>query len=180
MAPKKDVPADVRGLAALRRDLAAQGPRPVYLLTGDDRLDMDRAVEELQAACVPAGLEGFNATRLRGLEDAFEEVVAACEILPMLGDRRFVLVREPERLKGDALKLVAYCKSPSPSTSLVLVPSQLDRRLGWVKPLEAACFKADFAPPTGRELESWIREELKTRGVRIEPPALAMLRQARP
>ena len=175
MAVKKDVPADIRGLAALRRDLSSNGARPAYLLTGDDRRDVDRAVEAIQAASVPPELEGFNATRLRGIEDGSEDVVAACGILPMLGDRRFVLVREPERLTGDLLRLVAYCKSPSPSTTLVLVPAQLDRRLGWVKPLEAACFKVDFAPPVGRELEAWIRDELRERGASIDPPALAML-----
>ena len=175
MAPRKDVPADIRGLAALQRDLASAGPRPVYLLTGDDRRDLDRAVEAIQAASVPPELEGFNATRLRGLDDDCEDVAAACSILPMLGDRRFVLVREPERLTGDHARLVAYCRAPSPSSTLVLVPATLDRRLGWVKPLEAAAFKVDFAPPVGRELEAWVKDELAARGARIEAPALALL-----
>lgn len=175
MAPRKEVPADARGLAGLKRDLASTGPRPVYLLTGEDRRDLDRGAGEIQAACVPEELEAFNAARMRGLEDSAEDVAAACEMLPMLGDRRLVLVREPERLKGDLLALVAYCKAPCPSTTLVLLPAQLDRRLTWVKQIEPACFKVDFATPAGRELEAWIRDELAARSVTIEPAALALL-----
>ena len=175
MAPRKEAPADLRGLDAFQQDLAASGPRPAYLLTGEDRRDLEQALELLQAACVPAGLEAFNATRLRGLDDDAEDVRAACDVMPMGGDRRFVLVRDPEKLGGDLTILAAYCASPCPTTTLALVPTQLDRRLGWVKALEAKAFKADFAPPSGRELEGWIRRELKRHGTSIAPDALALL-----
>ncbi len=175
MAPRKEAPANARGLDALRSDLGTAGARPVYLMVGDDRREIDAAIELLQAAAVPEGLEGFNVARVRGLEDTFEDAVAACEILPMLGDRRFVLAREPEKLKGDAALLVAYVKSPCPSTTLVLAPQQLDRRLGWVKATEAAAFTVAFDPPKGRELEAHVRKSLSERGVSIAPDALALL-----
>jgi DNA polymerase-3 subunit delta len=118
----------------------------------------------------------MNSVRLRGLEDAHDDAVLACSTLPMLGDRRFVLVREPERLNGDPAALVAYLEGPCPSSSLVLVPAQLDRRLAWVKAVEARALIVSFQPPSPRDLDGWLRKSLHAKGLSIEPAALALLR----
>jgi DNA polymerase-3 subunit delta len=167
-------PSGLRGLTGLEEDLAG-GLGPAYLLVGDDRREIDQAVAELERRAVDPELVALNAVRLRGPEDAFEDVVAACSTLPMLGERRYVLVREPEKLRGEAQSLVAYLEDPAPTSVLVLVPVQLDRRLGWVKPLEARCKVVTFAPPEGRDLDAWIRRALQRHGVTAEPDALALL-----
>ena len=179
MAAKRNEPSGPRGLGGLgplTARLDAQGLEPAYLLVGDDRKDIDAAIVLLETRAVPEELRGMNSLRLRGLEDAHDDVLMACSTLPMLGDRRFVLVREPERLKGDPAQLVAYLEHPSPSTCLVLVPTQLDRRLTWVKALEARVLIISFDPPAPRDLDAWVRKSLQSRGLTVEPTALALLR----
>lgn len=176
MAAKRGEPIGLPGLASLVGRADARGLEHAYLLVGDDRRDIDAAIVELEARAVPEDLRSLNSVRLRGLEDSYDDIAFACSTMPMLGERRFVLVREPERLKGDAASLVAYLKRPSDTACLVLVPASLDRRLGWVKAVEASSVVVSFDPPAPRDLDAWVRRELGSRGLRVEPAALDLLR----
>ena len=176
MAGKRTEPVGIPGLTALLARIDERGLEPAYLLVGDDRRDIDAALTLLEDRAVPEDLRSLNSVRLRGLEDSHDDIVATCSTMPMLGERRFVLVREPERLKGDAAALVAYLKQPSPWACLVLVPASLDRRLGWVKAVEANSVVVSFEPPAPRDLDAWVRRELKSRGLQVEPAALDLLR----
>lgn len=176
MPAKRGEPIGLPGLAALTARLDQVGLEPAYLLVGADRRDIDAAMALLEGRAVPEELRGMNSVRLRGLEDSHDDVILACSTLPMLGDRRFVLVREPERLKGDPARLVAYLADPSPSSCLVLVPTQLDRRLSWVKAIEARALVISFEPPAPRDLDAWVRKSLQSKGLSVEPAALMLLK----
>jgi DNA polymerase-3 subunit delta len=176
VAARRAEPLGIPGLAGLLARIDERGLEPAYLLVGDDRRDVDAALVELETRAVPEDLRSLNSVRLRGLEDTCDDVVMACATMPMLGERRFVLVREPERLKGDTAHLVAYLKRPSEFACLVLVPASLDRRLAWVKAMEASSVVVSFEPPAPRDLDAWVRRELKSRGLQVEPAALNLLR----
>ena len=175
MPPRRERSGGIASLHDLIARVDATGLPPVVLLAGDDRRQVDEALALLRERAVPRELEAFNCVGLRGGEASFEDVVLACSILPMLGDRRLVSVREPERLTGDPASLAAYMKNPSPTSLLLLAPLQLDRRLGWVKAMEASALSCDFAAPAARDVEAWARRALKAKGLTIEPSALAML-----
>jgi len=175
VAARRDASPGLRGTEALREDLDARGLQVAYLLAGEDRLGLDESVALLSQCAVDPDLAAFNTVILRGDDASWEEVLAACEELPMMAPRRLVLVREPEDLDGDAGALVAYLGKPCATTTLVLGSSRVDRRLAWVKALEASATCVSFAPPQGRELEAWIRRALASRDVRIEEDALTLL-----
>jgi DNA polymerase-3 subunit delta len=176
VAPRREAAAPgLRGTESLRADLDARGLQAAYLLAGEDRLSLDESVALLAERAVDPELAAFNTVTLRGDDSTWEEALAACEELPMMAPRRLVLVREPESLEGEASALVAYLKAPCATTTLVLASQRVDRRLSWVKALEASATCVAFAPPQGRELEAWIRRALSLRDVRIEEDALALL-----
>ena len=126
MAPRKEAPADVRGLEAFSQDLAASGPRPAYLLTGEDRRDLEQALQMLQAACVPPGLEAFNATRLRGLEDDADDYTLTREILGDIPGIRFELDGSDDRFPKK-IRNASRAKVP-----FVLIAGEDDRSAGAV------------------------------------------------
>ena len=134
---------------SVRKQLAAGKPDPIYLIVGDDEAEMSRLVADV-SALVEDELRAFNLERLYAGEKAAApaSIVESARTLPMMGDRRVVVVLRAEKLlkpkrrgkaveededgegdepPGDVDLLEAYVKSPEPLTVLVLVASDVDR-----------------------------------------------------
>jgi DNA polymerase-3 subunit delta len=139
-------PADVR--AAIGKRATA----PVYLLLGDDDGEISRLAADVTAV-VEDELRVFNVERLYGSDKTTTaaSIVEACRQMPMMGDRRVVVVLRAERLlkpkakrggkdlqaeddeEGEAEPpsaldpLADYVKNPVASTTLVLATSDIDK-----------------------------------------------------
>jgi DNA polymerase-3 subunit delta len=137
--------------AAVRKQIAQGKPDPVYLIIGDDDADMSRLAADF-TALVEDELRAFNTERLYASEKGVTaaSIVESARTLPMMGDRRVVMVLRGERLlkpkrrgkaaveedtsdddgnepAGQADMLEAYVKAPEPLTTLVIVASDADR-----------------------------------------------------
>src|SRR3712207_2352593 len=92
--------------------------KPAYLLTGDDRPKLERAVRRLRARI------GDEATeRLSAFEATGADAVAACNALGLFAtERRLVIVEDVERWKADDVRAVSgYLENPAPTSVLALV-----------------------------------------------------------
>ena len=135
--------------AAVSKQIAARQPDPVYLIVGDDEAEMSRLAADL-GGLVEDELRVFNTERIyveKGVTAA--SIVEAARTLPMLGDRRVVVVLRGEKLlkpkrrgrsgaeeapdqdagesSGDLDALEEYVKRPEPQTTLVIVAADVDR-----------------------------------------------------
>lgn len=137
-------PADVRAAIAKR------ATAPVYLLLGDDDGEISRLASDLTAT-VEDELRVFNVERMYGSDKTTTaaSIAEACRQMPMMGDRRVVVVLRAERLlkpkRGSKDKpvddddeagaeppsaldpLADYVKNPVPSTTLILATSDIDK-----------------------------------------------------
>jgi len=136
-------PADVRAAIAKRN------PAPVYLILGDDEAEMLRLTADI-TALVEDELRAFNVERIYAGEkgNTASAIVEAARVLPMMSDRRIVVVLRAERLlkpkrRGKAFDLEEdggeaeqpsdldalgdYVQGPVPSTTLVIVASDVDK-----------------------------------------------------
>lgn len=138
---------------AVRKQIAQGKPDPIYLIVGDDEAEMSRLAADL-SALVEDELRAFNLERLYAGEKGVTPaaIVQAAQTLPMMGDRRVVVVLRAERIlkpkrrgakaqeqdsaaaddaeateSGDAGILDAYILKPEPLTTLVLVAADVDR-----------------------------------------------------
>jgi len=149
---------------------------PVYVLTSEHPLLIDRAVAAIRDAAVPPAMRGFNYDVVEGKPTA-SRITSAANTLPMMATRRMVLVRDLAPMPADELtKLAPYLDAPSPSTVVVALTSKLDKRWkfyaqaskkGWLHVLEAP-----------RKPDAWLRAEAQARGVRIDAAALGRLADA--
>lgn len=100
--------------------MSAQEPlKPVYVIWGEDRATVDRAVARLVARVAREG--GLPPERFPAAETQSEGVVAACETLSF-GGLRLVIVEDADAWKAvDAAALVDYVDAPNPATCLALV-----------------------------------------------------------
>lgn len=174
MPARKGPKADAGSVSALRERLEASGGEPLYLLVGEDRQAVDQAVALLEERLVDPELAALNAARLRGSETSLEELVGLCSTLPMMSERRLVVLREPEKLKGED-ELLAYLADPAPSTTLVLVPSEHDRRRKLAQAMEKAATVVLLQPPGPGDLQAWVKRSLAPHGIEVAPEALALL-----
>lgn len=189
-------------------DLATQLRRgtvaPVYLVIGDDEAGKDEAVASL-VALVEEDLRPFNVERFTAGDAKPDDVVAAARTLPMLGERRVVVLTHIERLfKGrrkasddeesadaddapapDPGGLEGYVSAPEPSTVLVLVGTDINRttRLGKLLDKHATVVECDGFDTEGfngaqsalREAMQFVADRVKAAGKRIDVPALSAL-----
>ena len=195
--------ASVHPSAALRARLERDPPAALYVVVGDDEPEKARVVAVLTET-VDETVRAFNAQRFDANDADPAEVVAAARTLPLLGERRLVVVTRAERwLKrrggaadeaedvgpGRAEALVAYLERPEPLTCLVLAASDLDRGTRLGKRLAAAAVVVScWGLKDGRELRgedairraldraaAWVRSELNASGLTITGEALRRL-----
>ena len=99
--------------------MAPEPLKPAYVIWGEDRATIDRAVARLAARVEREG--GLPPDRVRADETPAEEVVALCEALSFAG-LRLVLVEGADAWKApDAAALLPYLESPNAGTCLALV-----------------------------------------------------------
>jgi DNA polymerase-3 subunit delta len=141
-------------LTAVRAAIAKRALDPVYLILGDDEAEMARLAGDI-AGVVEDELRAFNMERMYAGEKGASAagIVEAARQLPMMGDRRVVVVLRAEKIlkpkrRGKAAEegddesdveppsdtdaLTDYVQKPGASTTLVLVAADIDRsrRLG--------------------------------------------------
>jgi DNA polymerase-3 subunit delta len=145
--------------AAVRKQIAQGKPDPVYLIVGDDEAEMSRLAADL-SGLVEDTLRVFNAERLYAGEKGVTPVgiVEAARMLPMMADRRVVVVLRAEKMlkpkrRGKAVEaeeevdegsepatpldaLEAYVRDPVPQTTLALVATDVDRTRKFYKTLQ--------------------------------------------
>jgi DNA polymerase-3 subunit delta len=132
----------VIAVAAVRKQLAARTPALVYVLTGPDDREKSALANEI-ADLVEPELRAFNVERFYGADASPLDVAEAARTLPMMGDRRVVVVMQAERMiipwrkvaegeeagddeseaGGDTQPLVDYAARPNEKTVLVFVLS---------------------------------------------------------
>jgi len=152
--------------AALRKQLATGKLGRVYVLLGEDVKLIDRMVDAFEAtideADRPFAVDRVYATEAGGTP---VEIAAACRSLPMLGDRRLVVVMRAERLlkpkratkaseasdseaaqegaeaesdaaATDFAPLEDYVAGPASFATLVFVATEIDRSRRFTKMLD--------------------------------------------
>lgn len=114
----------VQNFDAFLRAVRKGGPAPVYYLHGGEDVLKDESVRMLLDRVVDPGMRDFNfdVRSASGLDP--EQFHVLCNTLPMMADRRMVVLRDLEvwSKKSKARQsLVAYLERPAPETVLVVV-----------------------------------------------------------
>ncbi len=155
--------------------------RPAYLLVGSETLLIERAVTTLRRATVgDAGVPGFNEDLFHGAKGLDgNTLLSAVQTLPMMADRRFVLLRHVDQTSADTQgQIAAYLTKPNPSTVLVMTAAKVagNTRLGRAAKKHRARFDAN--PLKGAALRQFAADEAKSRGHTLAPRAAQALLDA--
>jgi DNA polymerase-3 subunit delta len=137
--------------------------RPLYLLLGTETYLRGVAADAItNAALNETLLREFNDSSFTLLTDAVQSAVAAAEQLPMMSSRRVVRIRDFAKLRdADEQVLIAYVKNPAPSTVMIFIADDLDKRKALSKALLDNCTVVDFSPIKDAEARMWCQARLK-------------------
>lgn len=149
--------------AELERSLNEGKIQPLYLLSGPERYLRDAAARAItNAALANTLLREFNEVSFSLLSDDVRAAIAAAEQLPMMSDRRVVRIRDFSRLlEAQEDVLIAYVVNPVPSTAVIFIADELDKRKKATKTLLDRCTVVDFSPLKDAEAKTWVMTRLK-------------------
>jgi DNA polymerase-3 subunit delta len=159
--------------ADLLKEWKAGTFRPVYLFVGEDASAQAEAAASLKGFIKP---DGFNLCEFSGEVDA-AAVVTEALTLPILADRRLVMVRSPRLTTAARATLIEYLKQPSPSTSLVLFSDErkIDPRDALVKAASAAGAVCLFRPLREEDAVTRLQAQARRLGKQLAADAAEAL-----
>jgi DNA polymerase III subunit delta len=136
---------------------------PLYLLVGSERFLRTVAARAItDAALAGTLLREFNETSFSLLSDSTRAAIAAAEQLPMMADRRVVRIRDFAKLReADEDLLIAYVSNPAPSTVVIFIADDLDKRKKATKSLLDKCTVVDFPRLRDAEAKTWVMSRLR-------------------
>jgi DNA polymerase-3 subunit delta len=109
---------------------------------------------------------------LRGDETSWSRIVDSARTGSLFAERRALVVRGADALKGEGEEMIAYLREPNPDVALVLMAVRPDRRRAvWKKTLEQAAVVA-AEPLRGRALRTWVQDRLRRRKLKVAEEAL--------
>jgi DNA polymerase III subunit delta len=153
---------------------------PVYLVMGEEQTMRDQVVDALRRAALGAGVPAFNEDKFTAGEVDAATVISAARTVPMMANRRFVLVRGAERWDGaDASSpfdaIAEYAAAPVDSTCLVIVAAKIDGRRKLVQTARKLGFFVACEPLDARALPGWIAQRCAAKGHPIDRDVAELL-----
>lgn len=158
--------------------LAESGPRPVYLLEGEERLLLEEARDTIKEKALAGALVDFNLDVLGGKDLTAHRIVDAAMTLPAFARCRVVIVKDLERLDGEPDALIDYLSAPSSSTVLILIAEKLDARTKLAKALKKHATVLRFDRPKERDMPPIIQRRAKKLGLQLDGGAVRALVEA--
>lgn len=160
------------------KEVAAGDWRQVYLLEGEEEYAKDRGVDALVAG-IPEGLRDFNVDALD--DPAADTLMEMARTLPMMGDRRLVLVRDSRMMgrgEGDAKAFAAFLPEIPPTSCVAFIQrGKADKRKALYKAIAKLGGAVEFAPYGEGEAARWAAQYAKRQGVELSSALAAQLVQ---
>jgi DNA polymerase-3 subunit delta len=179
--------------AAVRKQIAAGHPAPLYLLQGDDEVEKS-AMAGAFADLVEEGLRAFNVERIHAgdmtsgdrLTTGVAGLLSAARTLPMMSPWRVIVVHQaevllaPKRESETALRalagLEAYIERPEPQSVMVFVGATLDKRSRLYKLLTRHATVVECGTLEDQaDAERWVVARVRSAGTAIDPAAARLL-----
>lgn len=159
--------------------LKRNGPEPAYYFHGSEDVLKDEAIRYLIDASLDDTVRDFNLDLVDAGKLDPAGLMDLCSTLPMMADRRVVVVRGVEawKRKTRAKKAAAaYLADPSPDTVLMLVQSAGEDKTDAT--LKSAAITVEFGEMEPHKITRWLNREAETNGISFADGALEHLQAA--
>jgi len=150
--------------------------KPLYFLFGEEPYLIEQSLLRFKEALLSDGDMDFNYSAFYAADAEVERVRDAVETLPMMKDRRYVLLKEAHELNDkEWADLEPLFSSPVTSTVFVITATKVDKRKKSVKALLEKGLCVEFKKPYDNQLPSWIKYIAEAKGLAIDDEAIHQL-----
>lgn len=151
---------------------------PIFLFYGEEDFFINEALGIMERAVLGEMSRDFNYDSFYGKEVPMANIVDVAETLPMMTERRLVIVREVDKwVESDWAQFDKYFSRPSDSTVLVFVMKALDKRKKTHKRLLEIASVFEMKKPYDNQMGAWIQYIAKKWNCELESDAAALLHQ---
>lgn len=158
--------------------MSPTGKSPVLLIHGNQRLLVEDELKRVQGKISDEVDLDFNLDVFEAGEDSLEDALQAAETLPMASDRRYVIVKEAQRLSAAEVKRLArYVADPAESSLLILTAVGLKAGSPLLH-LEEKRVRVKEVAKRRDQIPGWIRSRFKERGLQVTGKAIAYVQDA--
>lgn len=162
---------------ALVEDLN-RGHSLIYLLQGEEEFFINEALVLIEKTILGEMNRDFNYDAFYGKEAPISQIVDVAETLPMMAEKRLVIVRDADKwTDADWSQWESYFARPSDTTLLVFVMKSVDKRKKTHKKLLEQATVFEFKKPFDNQVPSWIQYIAKKWNCRMDADAVSLLHQ---
>ncbi len=153
--------------------------QPVYLVSGDEPLQLGEAADAIRSA---AGLAGFSVREVISIDQGNEwpHLAVEADSFSIFAEKKLIDLRLPSAKPGiDGGKaLISYARKPPADTILLITAGKIDaagQKTQWFQAIEAAGVVVQVWPIQGQELLDWLQRRAESKGMRLEADAAKAL-----
>jgi DNA polymerase-3 subunit delta len=169
----------------LFKELNVESPATLYLFHGPERFIMEEMAARITESAVSKDLRSFNLTASYGAEVDLESFLSTARSYPFLADRRVLVLKEMERLRGSWDPLIEYCKDPTESSTVMFFFVTQDDRGRRIQPpryfkkleraVDAAGRVIRFDSLNERGIRRWTSAKAKKMGITLDETVAAAI-----
>lgn len=160
--------------SALNNGLAA-----VYLLTGDEPLQLGEAADAIRKTARQAG---YNSREVFSVDSSFSwnQLALEADSLSIFSDKKIIELRISTASVGTegAKALTTYCERLPPDTVLLITIGQLKKeslKTRWIESIDKVGVIIQVWTLEGHDLLNWLQQRLQQRGLQVEPDGIKLI-----
>jgi DNA polymerase-3 subunit delta len=152
---------------------------PIYLFFGPEDFLIEEEIQALLDKVLPPKERGLNFHLFSGETNRPQEIIQTAQTLPMFSRRRFVLVKDADRLEEDEIEEIkGYLQNPSPAACLVLKAQTLGPWKKYRATIEKTGKVTEFSRLKGRPLVVWMKNRMREKGKTLSDEAAYFVAEA--
>jgi DNA polymerase-3 subunit delta len=148
---------------------------PIYLVYGEERFFIDKLVSWFLEKMVSVESRDFNYNRFVGETAKPSEILLAAKSVPMIGDKRLIVIEDADGVKDPEGQLLAYLASPTRMTVIIFVVKKPDMRTKLFAALKKQGIIIHCRPLYESELPGFIQSEGKRLGMTLLGDSVSFL-----
>ncbi len=159
---------------ALKKSLA-----PVYLVFGDEPLQLGEAADAIRAAAKQAGFENRE---VLSVETGFSwvELAVCADSLSLFADQKLIDLRLPTGKPGaeGSKALLRYCEQLFDDTILLITAGKIapsSQKAKWFQMLDKVGVIVQVWPQEGHNFLQWLQRRASAKGLMLDPEAAKFL-----
>ncbi|MCW8907684.1 MAG: DNA polymerase III subunit delta [Sedimenticola sp.] len=159
--------------------LRQQGLAPIYMISGDEPLQMNEAADAVRAAAREAG---YSEREILDADSRFDwgRLAAEANTLSLFAEKKIIDLRIPSGKPGreGGKALAEYAERPPQETLLLVTLPKLDRnqaRSKWLQAIDSAGVLVQIWPIEGARLPPWIEQRMRQQELTPGPDVVTLL-----